>query len=241
MDDPIVHQGHQNMSHLHDFIGGRNAQANSTYASMQAGGTSCKTAGDTAGYWTPALYRNGVKVDPRGVSETGQKVRMRIYYNRSNLKKGTQVMVPPADLRMIAGNSHATSSTDNPKLGREIYWGCSDNSTGKMTEPPTSCATGIISLHVGFPNCWDGVLTHDDDTTHLTYPKSGVCRPPFVHPLPRIIMRWEYPVGTSTGAVLLSSGQTFTMHGDYWNTWDQAALTDLVQSCINADVSCGVR
>ncbi len=160
-------------------------------------------------------------------------------YRANNLVPGTKVMPFPADLRMVAGNSMATSATQNPKLGKEIYWGCSDNSTGKLIAPPPSCATGIVTLHVGFPNCWDGVLTHSNDTAHLAYPKSGYCPSGFPRALPRVIERWEYPVGTRTGTVTLSSGAPYTAHGDFWNTWNQTRLVSLVAYCLNKNIDCG--
>jgi Domain of unknown function (DUF1996) len=232
-DDPIVHPGMPGMSHLHDFFGNTSVNATSTYRSMRAATTTCP-AGDTAGYWVPAVFRNGAKVAP-----AGSGVREQIYYRANNLASSTHMEPFPPDLRVVAGNSHATSTSENPKLGKEIYWGCSDNSTGKLTAPPPSCPTGIISLHIGFPNCWDGRLTHADDTAHLRYPSSGKCPSGFPHALPRLILRNEYPVGTTTGTITLSSGPTFTAHGDFWNTWDQAKLQQLVDTCLNAGRNCG--
>ena len=238
-DDPIVVPKLSGASHLHDFFGAKTTNAFSTYASEQAGGTSCTLATDTAGYWTPALYRNGLRVPPTG-SYAGRSVREQIYYRDNNLNPGTKIEPFPADLRMVAGNGHAVTAAENPKLGKEIYWGCSDNSTsGKPMTPPLSCSTGIISLHVGFPNCWDGVLTHVNDTAHVVYPKSGVCPVGYPHALPRVIIRWEFPVGTTTGNITLSSGPSFTAHADFWNTWNQARLNSLVATCLNTDRDCG--
>ncbi len=233
-DDPVVHPGMSGMSHLHDFIGNPTTISDSTYTSMTSATSGCVLPSDTAGYWVPALYRNGVKIKPGGAG-----VREQIYYRANNLVSGTKVMPFPADLRMVAGNSMATSATQNPKLGKEIYWGCSDNSTGKLIAPPPSCATGIVTLHVGFPNCWDGVLTHSNDTAHLAYPKSGYCPSGFPRALPRVIERWEYPVGTRTGTVTLSSGAPYTAHGDFWNTWNQTRLVSLVAYCLNKNIDCG--
>jgi Domain of unknown function (DUF1996) len=231
--DPIVHPGMPGMSHLHDFFANTSINAASTYRSMRAGGTTCP-AGDTAGYWVPALLRNGVKVDP-----AGDGIREQIYFRGDNLAPGTHIEPFPPDLRVIAGNSNAASAADNPKLGKEIYWGCSDNSTGKLTVPPPSCSTRILTLHVGFPNCWDGTLTHSDDTPHLRYPSSEKCPAGFAHALPRVILRLEYLVGASTGRISLASGPAFTAHGDFWNTWDQAKLRALVDRCLNAGKDCG--
>ena len=237
--DPIVFPGMTDMSHLHDFLGNNSTGATSTYTSMTHSTSTCRAAADTAGYWIPALYRNGVRVTPSG-AWAGVKVREQIYYRSNNLTSGTKVRAFPSDLRMVAGNSHATSVAGNPMLGREIYWGCSDNSeSGKLTAPPASCATGIISLHVGFPNCWNGLRSGSNDTADLTYPKGGVCPSAFPIPLPRIIERFEYPVGTSTGQITLASGPSYTVHADFWNTWQQAQLETLVTNCLNAGKDCG--
>jgi hypothetical protein len=231
--DPIVHPRMSGMSHLHDFFANTSVDAASTYRSMRAGATTCP-AGDTAGYWVPALFRNGVKVDP-----AGNGVRQQIYFRGDNLVAGTHIEPFPPDLRMIAGEAGAASTAGNPKLGKEIYWGCSDNSTGKLTTPPRSCPTGFLSLHVGFPNCWDGTLTHVNDTPHLRYPSDERCPVGFSRALPRIILRLEYPVGPYTGNITLASGPAYTAHGDFWNTWDQVKLQTLVDRCLNTGTDCG--
>jgi len=104
---------------------------------------------------------------------------------------------------------------------------------------PQSCASGAISLHVGFPNCWNGKVTGTNDTPNVGYPSSGAC--PSTHPrvLPRVIFRTEYPVGTTTGKITLSSGPSYTVHADFWNTWEQSALDRLVARCLRANTDCG--
>jgi hypothetical protein len=48
------------------------------------------------------------------------------------------------------------------------------------------------------------------------------------------------PLGPAGGLALsLSSGPYFTMHSDFWNTWQQPRLDQLVTECLNADVRCG--
>jgi len=198
--------------------------------------TTCPaTSGDTSGYWTPALYKNGTKIEAGG-----QSTREQFYYRKNNLKAGTVIHTFPPDFRMIAGNGHATSEADNPYLGREIYYGCSDNSESGKPKAPVNCSTGIISLHVGFPNCWDGVsLDSPDHKGHVVYPSSGLC--PADHPvaLPRLIMRFEYPVGTDSSGITLSSGPYYTAHGDFWNAWEQEMLNALVAQCLNTSTDCG--
>lgn len=245
-DDPIKFPGQPGASHLHEFFANRSTDAFSTYESMTAATSTCGTTADTAGYWAPALYKDGVRVPAAGTSVTGRNTRQQFYYRDDNLNAGTPIEPFPADMRIIAGNSAATNEAENPYLGREIYWGCADNQDpdGKQTQPNFACpGTGIISLHMGFPNCWDGVLTHVDDTDHLRYPSGGVCPTGFDHALPRLIQRFEYPVGIddNTGRITLASGAYFTTHSDFWNTWQQPALISLVDRCLNLDVACGTN
>jgi uncharacterized protein DUF1996 len=241
-DDPIVYPGQPGASHLHQFLGNRSTKASSTYSSMLAGSTSCGSPGDKAGYWVPALYEDGRYVSPVGLRADGKPTRNVFYYRADNVSDAYRAAHPvepfPADFRLIAGEGHAASVAGQPKLGKEIYWGCSDNSTGKLTLPQ-SCSSGAISLHVGFPNCWNGKVTGTNDTPNVVYPSSSVCPAGYPRVLPRVIYRLEYPVGTTTGAITLSSGPSYTIHADLWNTWDQATLNRLVTTCLRAGTDCG--
>ena len=232
-DDPIVHPGLPGASHLHDFFGNRSTNALSTWSSMTAGESLCGERRDTAGYWSPALYEDGVRIVPGGKGYTGVTVREQFYYR----KIGTAPVQPfPADLRMVAGDAQATA----PHKPSEIYWGCSDNSTGKLALPPQCAARGIVTLHVGFPSCWNGwQLDSADHRSHMSYPKSGLCPSTHPVPVPRLIARFEYPVGPTTGNVTLASGSPYTAHADFWNAWNQARLEQLTADCLNRNVDCG--
>jgi hypothetical protein len=237
-DDPIVFPGQPGASHLHDFLANKTANAESAYTTMEAGGTTCGTAADKAGYWTPALFKSGTRVLPKGTYANGGATRNTFYYRTDNVLSSYKVTAFPANFRMVAGNAKATTEAENPYLGREIYWGCSNNSPDVKSKVPISCATGAISLHIGFPNCWDGVVT-PNETTHLRYPSSYKCPAGYDTVLPRVTFRLEYPVGTSSSSITLASGAYYTAHADFWNTWDQAGLQKLVTRCLNAHVDCG--
>lgn len=242
MDDPIVFPGQPGAAHLHEFFGNRSTDADSTYASMIAHRTSCRTTIDKAGYWVPALFEDGHYVSPQGRLADGSRTRSVFYYRADNVSDEYRASHPvqpfPPNFRLIAGDSHAMSAAQQPALGEEIYWGCSDNSTEKLKRPP-SCDTGAISLHVGFPNCWNGKVSRTNDTPNVVYPSSDRCPKAYPRLLPRLIFRIEYPVGTTTGRITLSSGPSYTMHGDFWNTWKQPGLERLVTRCLRADVDCG--
>lgn len=246
-EDPIVFPGKPRATHMHDFFCNKAMTARSTYKRMVVAATSCPS-GDTAGYWAPALYKNGVKINP-----AGRGTRQQIYYRDNNLQDGTKITAFPPGFKMVVGDQRATSLEDanaiNPKsgigskIGSEIYWGCSDNSVSGKPKAPVNCATGIITLHIGFPNCWNGVKVARDQIAAGTmrFPKSGVCPTGFPIALPRLIERFEYRVGTDSSGITLASGPTYTAHADFWNTWRQSALASLVDRCLNRGVDCGTN
>jgi Domain of unknown function (DUF1996) len=246
-DDPIVFPGKPRATHMHDFFCNKATTARSTYKQMVVAATSCPS-GDTAGYWAPALYKNGVKINP-----AGRGTRQQIYYRDNNLSSSTKITAFPPGFKMVVGDQRATSLADanavnrnsgiGSKIGSEIYWGCSDNSSSGKSQVPVNCATGIITLHIGFPNCWNGVKVAGDQVAAGTmrFPKSGACPPGFSIALPRIIERFEYRVGTNSSGITLASGPTFTAHADFWNTWRQSALVSLVDRCLNRGVDCGTN
>lgn len=237
-DDPILFPGQPGASHLHDFLANRSTNASSSYTSMTTSTTTCGTVADTAGYWTPALYKAGTKIPPKGFYASGGATRNTFYYRTDSVNASYHVTAFPANFQMIAGNAKALSEADSPELGKEIYWGCSNNTPDVKSKTPIDCPTGAITLHVGFPVCWDGVVV-PNETAHMRYPSSYACPSGFTTVLPRVIFRLEYPVGTTSSSITLASGAYFTAHADFWNTWNQAGLQRLTDRCLNAHVDCG--
>jgi hypothetical protein len=250
LDDPIKFPNQQGLSHQHEYFGNTTTQYNSTYASMIAGSTNCGTVADTSGYWFPSLQRNGVTYNAAG-SYGGRATRQEFYYRENNISSSYHIEAFPPNFGMIQGYAAATSVADanahGAKIGSEIYWGCSDNSEpGKMTAP-IDCPIGIITLHIQFPNCWDGFMPPPGapidmiGTGHVKYPSSSTCPVGYGHALPRLIERTEYPVGTSSSGITLGNMgmQTYGAHADFWNTWQQAGLQGLVDRCLNGNIDCG--
>jgi hypothetical protein len=233
-DDPIVKPGEPGAAHLHDFFGNRSTDARSSYDSMVSASTACDMPADTGSYWVPALYKDGKKIDPRGFM-LGDNISNTFYYRDS----GTDLPeVPfPADLRMIAGNAHAKSEAGNAIYGEEIYWQCENGDTTHRRYP-ADCPTGIVVLKVHFPTCWDGSLTHQDDTASMRFKVKNSC-PAGWKAVPELILRLEYPVGTDSSGIALPSGPVWTAHADFWNTWHQPTLAKLTRDCLGAGVDCG--
>jgi Domain of unknown function (DUF1996) len=231
--DPIVAPG-TTSAHMHDFFGNASTSAFSTYASMRAWPSNCTDARDTAGYWSPTLVApDGSHVEPE---------RAIFYYRNRPYDYGVTVAFPP-DFRMVAGG-----------VSPDSYWTCDGESdtgyTDRKYDIPNCGPGGKIKLHVFFPPCWDGVnLDSADHRSHVAYgldeddfavdgTDPDLC--PASHPIkvPQLDFRVQYDVADGTG-YRISDGMTL-VHADFWNTWDQLRLEELVGRCLGpVGVSCG--
>jgi hypothetical protein len=233
-DDPIVFPGQPGASHLHDFFGNTGANASSTFETMLAGETTCRVPSDTAGYWAPTGFMDGVQVQP-GV--------MRIYY--LGPASGTPETIP-AGLQMVGGNKEAQSPAENP----HVSWSCGQTTSVSTPhrDTPYDCTPwatyafvdGIVAS-IDFPSCWNGTGLRPED---VTYPLGGACPPGFGHVIPKLSERVHYGVmnpmaSDGTLAFELSSGPSYTLHADFWNTWQQERLDQLVADCLVAKAHCG--
>ena len=225
-DDPIVYPGKPGRSHDHTFFGNVSTDADSTTQTLGGEPTTCSRSEDTAAYWAPTLYVAAKPVAPEDA---------KIYYRRRTVQR---VRVFPAGLKMVAGDSTAAA----PQSLRITYWDCGENQHGRF--PPTSsiptCTGGKnLSLHVRFPDCWNGRdLDSADHKAHVAYSTAGRC--PASHPvaLPSIDLIVRYPIAPGTDAELASGGQ-FSGHADFMNAWQQDGLRRLVDDCLNALRPCG--
>ena len=233
-DDPIVFPDQPGASHVHDFFGNTEVDAFSTMESMLAGETTCRVPSDTAGYWAPQAYLNSVPIEP---------TVMRIYY--LGPRTGTVETIPPG-LQMIGGHREAVSPDENP----HVSWSCGQTKAIKTPreDMPYDCTPyaqyafvdGIVAS-IDFPSCWSGSgLTPDD----VTYPVDGSCPGAFPRAIPKLSERVHYGIMNPLNpdgslAFTLSSGPPHTLHADFWNTWQQERLDQLVADCLIARVHCG--
>jgi uncharacterized repeat protein (TIGR02543 family) len=240
-DDPIVYPGKPGASHMHDFYGNTKTDAASTYKSMKKNtDTTCRLLQDTAGYWSPDALLGGKRLVPKKIT---------IYYSGEHA--GTVETIPQG-LQLIGGSKIAVNSGEND----HVRWFC-----GKAGTPialhPYNCrhypdahdVTGVVA----FPNCWDGKAVEWQDGAHMRYQKDGSCPRGFEHEIPRLSYRVHFGIqDPCLGArpcnpfeaprknvkLTLSSGGAWTLHADFWNSWDQEKLDQLVQNCINAHLAC---
>jgi hypothetical protein len=234
-DDPIVHPGHAGASHLHDFFGNTTVNAESTFTSMLAGDTTCRVPSDTAGYWAPTGYLNGQRIVPKV---------MRVYYLGTAF--GT-IETIPSGLQMIGGNRDAINPDQNP----HVRWSCGETASVKTprAKTPYDCTPwaeqyafvdGVIAM-VDMPSCWDGAGLGPES---VSYPVQGTCPSNFRHRLPRISERIHYGIMNPLAldgsvALTFSNGAYWAYHADFWNTWQQDRLDQLVEECLVARTHCG--
>lgn len=234
-DDPIVFPGQPGRSHLHTFFGNTTTNASSTYDSLRAGSSTCRTAGDASAYWAPALTQNGVEIQP---------LSMKVYYRTGHHDPSSVQPFPPG-FRMIAGNQAATQAQGL----RTTFWHCrglqgpeAGPDVRPSETPPTCPADAPLTLHIRFPECWDGVsVDSPNHQSHMAYGQAGRC--PASHPtvLPSLAAIVHYPITGEPGSVTLASGSQFSGHADFFNAWEQPVLARHVSECLNANIHCGVR
>lgn len=226
-DDPIMMPGEPGAAHQHEFFANSSTDAFSTDASLAGKPTSCSRPGDTAAYWTPTLLNNGQRVVPD---------RVIAYYRTTGIRDIGSIRPFPQGLKMIAGSSQATAS--NPQPTGIVNWACGDGVEGTAT-PPASCSGKPLRLRVQFPNCWDGQsLDSADHKSHMAYASQGGCPPSHAVPVPSLSLNFRYKISGSLSNLRLASGDVYTGHADFWNSWHQDVLTQLVHDCLNAGQVC---
>jgi hypothetical protein len=228
-DDPIVFFGQPGASHMHTFMGNTTTDANTTLASLQAGGTSCKVPGDKSGYWMPTMYNSNQPVMPIGPQ---------VIYYKSGVIDYTSLRPFPAGLKFVVGSPTNTAAQFMNES--EQGWECG-NSAFNPTFP--ECIAGA-ELNVRFqsPSCWDGKhLDSPDHKSHMAYPVAGRCTAAHPIALPMLEFKMAFPAGMDTSQVRLSSGAGYSFHYDFFNAWDPATLDALVKQCINGGLQCNAR
>ncbi len=232
-DDAIIYPNQPGASpHIHDFLGNLSTNANSTVASLQAGGTNCVNTKDFAAYWVPSLLKNATIPPGGGLPVGGTAIppsSVTVYY-LSNGKNNTKPF--PLGLKLIAGNAHATSASQE----HNVFWGCSTSFPTSPTAP--NCPSNEeLHVRVDFADCWDGVnLDSPDHVSHVAYSTNGTCPAAFPVPVPELSILVKYPNPGSKW--FLSSGPSYTMHGDFINAWDVAEMAKLTSVCLDAGVKC---
>ena len=144
----------------------------------------------------------------------------------------------PAGLQIVAGNSKATA----PQRLTVTWWDC-----GELDQRPAhggdrpQCQDGNLSLHVNFPDCWDGKNLAYANQKNTAYSVNA----PLPEGLPRpdacALPARQVPADDHDPDVELASGGQYSGHADFINAWDQSgARRHWSTKCLNAYRHCGV-
>jgi hypothetical protein len=242
-DDPIVYPGQPGVSHMHMFFSNSSTNAATTTGSLQAGtGTCGRNMGpiDLSSYWVPALYKRNS--DGSSTLYGSRNTFISAYYRRPGGNTGPKINPFPVGLRMIAGNAAATT----PQSRSIVYWQC--GAGGPQYDKVPTCtgsyANQPIRGDITFPSCWDGKnLDSANHQSHMAYANmsSGAC--PASHPvsLPQINFEIWFDGLYNGSSYFLASDRGpagISLHGDFWNAWNNQAQNALVTACLNEDHAC---
>ncbi len=228
-DDPIVHRGHPGASHQHEFFGNVSTDASSTYASMIHKPSTCSDDGDRSGYWVPALFVDGTRVQPR---------RVDAYYRVADGVKPTAVRPFPDGLEVLAGDQFSTK----PEPLEVAAWACGLSPEVSHTPPKDCTRDRPVQLRLTYPSCWDGKhIRSADHESHLSYPSAEHgCDAAHPVAVPQLTLTVHYPLWGTYSRARLASGNFDTAHGDFLAAWQDKRIDDQVKGCLNRSVTCGI-
>ncbi|MFJ8798744.1 DUF1996 domain-containing protein [Streptomyces sp. NPDC102487] len=230
-DDPIVLPNLAGASHMHSFFGNKSTDAFSTAQSLRGNAaTTCAPADDLSAYWIPSLYEGNKAVEPQN---------MIVYYG-SRLPDPAATLPFPEGFRMIAGDAKAQTPTPAGSPGQ--YW-CAGagGEIGRSTDGnwPVCAPTAHLTHQLVFPDCWDGKnLDSPDHKSHVAYTYDGKCSGAYPVAIPNLSFVVSYPTSGSAAGLRLASGMASSIHGDFFNAWDNAALGHRVKDCIVQKAKC---
>ena len=210
--DAIRAPGQPGASHLHDFFGFRNFR--SSLSAAEVGGAeanSCLLKSDNSAYWTPALYQNGLKVNPSAIWA---------YY--LSPQGAGKISAYPLGMKILGGDAYASK----PQY-QAVRWYCDWDSTfsGPPQRPPPcggilpvdqpdgSSMQDQLRLQITFPDCWNGQL----ELGSVRYAKQGKCPAGHGRRLPQLQLNVLYPVQYPGDNLSLASGSIITAHADFVN------------------------
>ncbi|WP_027344053.1 DUF1996 domain-containing protein [Hamadaea tsunoensis] len=233
-DDPIVFPGLPGASHMHTFLGNAGTDAYSTVDSLLANtATTCAPApADLSAYWIPTLYEHGTAIEPRSV----------VVYYGSRLADPSQTVPFPLGFKMIAGDARLQVPTPSGTVNQfYCVGGTTGGQIGRSTDGnwPVCSPGGTLMFQLVFPDCWDGRhLDSPDHKSHLAYTPDGTCPAGFPVAIPSVSFVIAYPAVGGPDGFTLASGMASSMHGDFFNAWDNDALGHRVKNCIVQSAKC---
>jgi hypothetical protein len=251
-DDPMVYPDQEGATHHHTFYGNTSINYKSNLdiiANPGVGNSTCNGGTmNKSGYWHPTMIDTVTNAPV--LADQGA-----IFYYKTGWVPPSLVTVPPAKLRMIAGNAKATTAADSQSTKYVCINIALQHSNGmKWQKTIPVCGTdSFLQMVVEFPQCWDGKnLDSPNHKDHMAYagPDFGTANKcPATHPvgIPLITLNMNYKVkakGHLAKWRLASDNYASTTpgglsgHADWVNGWDQKELEGIIKNCLNAGKDC---
>ena len=128
-------------------------------------------------------------------------------------------------------DNHGGAAKTAGEPGQPAMWSCGraiDEPGWLISIPP--CPPGTtLAARIVFGQC--AANMPKDGLTEVVFAQSGSC--PATHPTGIAQLRIRAELNRKPTA--FSSGPVSTLHADFWNTWDQQALTNLHNICIGGN------
>ena len=244
-DDPIVYPNQKGAAHHHTFFGNTSVNYASDVNNMASTGNSTCSGGiaNRSAYWMPSMIDTTTNTPI-------SNIEVAFYYKTGyGLVPIKSIVPPPKGLRMIAGNSKATSA-DTSKAGYQCIPRAGN--TTAWTKNIQNCNVGDkLQMSISFPQCWDGKnLDSPDHISHMAYAgTNGIAGCPKTHPvaLPAVTFNANFFITKANEALnwrLASDNYAkslpggYSGHADWVNGWDEKVMAGVVKNCLNAGRDC---
>ena len=229
--------------------------------------TSCIVATDTAAYWAPQALLGGAPLpythdsngDVRAYYLNEPKSGAVAHFPRDlQMIAGSSRATAPLPVSQVMWFCGANPAYSTPYATHP--YNCdpyrkSVTSGGNGFCGPNGCpfVTGVV-VRLQFARCWDGSSAA---LGHMTYTARQTCLSMSGHQwLPLVSVRFHLGMlnpcyngavhctatdaPDSNIALSFSSGAYYSVHADFWNTWQQQAVDDFVDNCLQpGTLSCG--
>lgn len=234
--------------HQHDYVGNLSTDQNTTDASLDAAGTTCRNGDKSAYYWPIIrdITKQGNDADQPGGGADGnlgariQPAFALIQFRGNPVSKVTAM---PPHLRIITGDAKS-AVTNFPSANQRARWTCSGSPNRITTDKYPLCPAGQLVLRIhDFASCWDGVnLDSANHRTQVLFPDAttGAC-PAGTKAVPQLHIVLGYRVAPGRTFAVDTFPQelrkAITDHDDFENDMP-TSLENRVVSCINTGRRC---
>lgn len=247
-DDPVVYPNQKGAAHHHTFFGNTSVDFKSDLMNFaNVGNSTCRGGiANRSAYWVPSMIDTATKKPI--TAETA------IFYYKTGRTPPSLIKAPPKGLRMISGESKATSAETSKANFTCIPPSGSNKPFYGWHKTIPNCAPGeTMQMHVAFPHCWDGKnLDSPDHKSHMAFTNrllTTANKCPTSHPiaLPQVTVNFNYYIPKANHTVnwrLASDNYSnslaggYSSHADWVNGWDDKIMAGIVKNCLNRGVDC---